>query len=50
MSIRRGWLQIANFVVTGLLAILFAAGIRRALHPGRAGTSGRRWSSSTAWT
>ncbi|TXK43272.1 DUF998 domain-containing protein [Nonomuraea sp. C10] len=35
-----GWLQIANFMVTGLLAVLFAAGIRRALHPGRAGTSG----------
>ncbi|MEV0591747.1 DUF998 domain-containing protein [Nonomuraea cavernae] len=35
-----GWLQIANFVVTGLLAILFAVGLRRTLRPGRAGTFG----------
>src|SRR6188768_2488293 len=35
-----GWVQIANFVVTGLLLIGFAAGVRRALHSGRAGTWG----------
>ena len=35
-----GWIQIANFVLTGLLAVSFAFGIRRALHPGRAGTWG----------
>lgn len=35
-----GWLQITNFLVTGILAIAFAAGIRRALHPERAGTWG----------
>jgi Protein of unknown function (DUF998) len=35
-----GWVQITNFVVTGLLNIAFAVGIRRALHPGRAGTWG----------
>ncbi|MEU8382292.1 DUF998 domain-containing protein [Streptosporangium sp. NPDC048865] len=28
-----GWIQIANFVVTGLLNIAFAAGLWRALHP-----------------
>jgi hypothetical protein len=33
-----GWIQIANFVVTGVLLIGFAAGIRRVLNPGRAGT------------
>lgn len=35
-----GWVQIANFVVSGLLAIAFAMGSRRVLHPGRAGTWG----------
>jgi hypothetical protein len=35
-----GWVQITNFVVSGLLIIGFAVGIRRALHPGRAGTWG----------
>jgi hypothetical protein len=34
----QGWVQIANFVVTGLLYIVFATGMRRLLHPGRAGT------------
>ncbi|GIJ65151.1 hypothetical protein Voc01_000680 [Virgisporangium ochraceum] len=33
-----GWVQIANFVVTGALLIGFAVGLRRVLHPGRAGT------------
>jgi hypothetical protein len=32
-----GWVQIANFVVAGLMLIGFAAGLRHALHPGRAG-------------
>jgi hypothetical protein len=31
----RGWLQTANFVITGLLMTAFAAGLRRALRPGR---------------
>lgn len=35
-----GWLQIANFVVAGLLILGFAVGVRRATHPGRAGTWG----------
>ena len=34
-----GWIQIANFLLTGLLAVGLAVGIRRALHPGRAGTA-----------
>ena len=33
-----GWLQIANFTVTGLLYLACAAGLRRVLYPGRAGT------------
>jgi hypothetical protein len=35
-----GWIQIANFVVAGLLIVAFAAGVRRVLHPGRGGTWG----------
>jgi Protein of unknown function (DUF998) len=35
-----GWIQIANFVVAGLLSLAFAIGMRRTLHPGRAGTWG----------
>lgn len=38
----RGWIQIANFVAAGLLAIAFAVGSRRVLHPGRAGIWGPR--------
>jgi hypothetical protein len=34
-----GWIQIANFVVAGLLSVAFAVGLRRVLHPGRGG----RW-------
>ena len=34
-----GWIQIANFVVAGLLSVAFAVGMRRVLHPGRGG----RW-------
>jgi hypothetical protein len=37
-----GWVQIANFVVTGGLFIACAAGMRRALRPGRGGTWGPR--------
>jgi hypothetical protein len=33
-----GWVQIANFVLTGLLYLGCAAGMRRASHPGRGGT------------
>jgi hypothetical protein len=33
-----GWIQITNFVVGGLLAIGFAIGLRRVLHPGRGDT------------
>ncbi len=35
-----GWVQISNFVVSGLLSVAFAVGLRRVLHPGRAGTWG----------
>lgn len=35
-----GWLQFTNFVVTGLLAVAYAYGMRRSLHPGRDGTWG----------
>lgn len=34
-----GWIQVAGFLVTGLLVVGFAAGLRRALAEGR----GRRW-------
>jgi Protein of unknown function (DUF998) len=37
-----GWIQIANFVVTGALFVACAVGLRRVLHPGRAGTWGPR--------
>jgi hypothetical protein len=33
-----GWIQIANFVVAGLLSVASAVGMRRVLHPGRGGT------------
>jgi hypothetical membrane protein len=33
-----GWIQIANFVVTGALLVACATGMRRVLRPGRAGT------------
>jgi hypothetical protein len=35
-----GWVQIANFLISGCLAVLCAIGMRRALHRGRAGTWG----------
>ena len=33
-----GWIQIANFLCSGLLVIAGAIGFRRTLHPGRGGT------------
>jgi hypothetical protein len=35
-----GWIQISTFVVTGLLLIAGAVGMRQVLHPGRASTWG----------
>ena len=35
-----GWVQIANFMLAGVLNLLYAAGLWRRLHPGRAGTWG----------
>lgn len=35
-----GWLQIANFVLTGCLVLLFAAGVRKALRGQAGGTFG----------
>lgn len=35
-----GWVQITNFVLDGVLNLLFAIGLWRRLHPGRAGTWG----------
>jgi len=35
-----GWIQVATFVVTGLLFAGAAVGMRRVLHPGRGGTWG----------
>ncbi len=35
-----GWVQIANFVLAGVLNLLYAVGLWRRLHPGRAGTWG----------
>src|SRR5438270_4300800 len=35
-----GWIQVANFVVTGLLVIAASIGVRRVLHPGPGGTWG----------
>ena len=35
-----GWTQTANFIVVGLLTLAFAAGLRRALRPGRGSTWG----------
>jgi Protein of unknown function (DUF998) len=39
-----GWIQIANFIVTGLMVIAFAVGLRRALRPqGPELAVGARW-------
>jgi hypothetical protein len=35
-----GWIQIANFVVTGALVIAGSVGMRQVMHPGRGGTWG----------
>jgi hypothetical protein len=35
-----GWIQIANFLVTGLLVIACSVGMRQVLHPGPGGTWG----------
>jgi len=35
-----GWVQVVTFVVAGVLNLLYAWGLRRRLHPGRAGTWG----------
>jgi hypothetical protein len=35
-----GWIQIANFIVSGLLTVAFAVGVRRVLSGGQAGTWG----------
>src|ERR1700730_2477727 len=35
-----GWVQIANFALAGVLNLLYAVGLWRRLHPGRAGTWG----------
>src|SRR5262245_11882482 len=35
-----GWIQVANFVVTGALYVACAVGMWRVLHPGRGGTWG----------
>ena len=37
-----GWIQIANFVVAGVLFVACAVGMRRVLQPGRGGTWGPR--------
>ena len=35
-----GWIQVANFLVTGVLVIACSVGMRRAMYPGRGGTWG----------
>ena len=35
-----GWVQTGNFILTGLLNLLYAVGLWRRLHPGRGGTWG----------
>jgi hypothetical protein len=35
-----GWVQVVNFVLAGVLNLLYAWGLWRRLHPGRAGTWG----------
>lgn len=35
-----GWMQIANFIVTGVMTVAAAVGLRRALAPGRGATWG----------
>jgi len=33
-----GWIQITNFVLTGMMTVAFATGVRRVLRPGRGAT------------
>ena len=35
-----GWVQVVNFILAGLLNLLYAVGLWRRLHPGRGGTWG----------
>ena len=35
-----GWMQVTNFIVVGLLALAFSAGLRRTLRPGKGSTLG----------
>ena len=42
-----GWMQVVNFIVTGLLMLAYAVGLRRALRPGPGSTWGPCWSGST---
>lgn len=50
---QHGWIQIANFVVTGVLFLLGAVGMRRAMATGRGATWGPRllgfFGASMAW-
>jgi hypothetical membrane protein len=39
----RGWVQIANFLVIGVLLVVFATGLRRTIHSGPATIWGPRW-------
>ncbi|WP_433219341.1 DUF998 domain-containing protein [Dactylosporangium sp. CS-047395] len=39
----QGWLQTANFVVTGILVVVFATGLRRTIRDGPASAWGPRW-------
>lgn len=39
----RGWIQIANFLLTGVLLVVFAVGLRRTIHSGPAAVWGPRW-------
>lgn len=36
----QGWMQIANFLICGMLVLCFAIGLRRVLYPGKASTWG----------
>ena len=44
-----GWLQVTNFVLTGLMLVAFAVGLGRALDGGVAGRRGSQSSSGSAW-
>ena len=39
-----GWTQTANFIVAGLLTLVFSVGLRRAFRPRRAQAGDRSWS------